>query len=81
MTYGLDDITLCPAKITTVRYRTECSPYNDDSMLPLFTAPMNSVINEHNYKTFIKNKINTVIPRGVKYKRRFDLSTRTFVAL
>lgn len=81
MTYGLNNIGLIPAKISNIRHRSECNPYNEDDMLPIFTAPMNSVINEHNYKRFLEQKINTVIPRGVSIKRRIELSTKTFVAM
>lgn len=81
MTYGLDDICITPARISTIDHRSECNPYNFDSMLPLFTAPMNSVINEYNYEEFLNNKINTIIPRGVDYSKRWELSTKTFVAL
>ena len=81
MTYGLNDIGLIPAPISDIRHRNECNPYNEDGMLPIFTAPMNSVLNEHNYKLFLKQKINTIIPRGVNIKRRIELSTKTFVAM
>lgn len=81
MTYGLNDICLVPARTSRIEHRADCSPYNFDGMLPLFTAPMNSVINENNYEVFLRNKINTIIPRGVDYDKRWELSTRTFVAL
>lgn len=81
MTYGLNDIGLIPAKVTEIKHRNECSPYNSDLMLPLFTAPMNAVINEHNYEKFIEQKINTIIPRGVPIATRLNLCTKTFVAL
>lgn len=81
MTYSLNDICLTPAKISRVEHRGDCNPYNVDQMLPLFTAPMNSIVDENNYETFLKNKINTIIPRGVDYGKRLELSTKTFVAL
>lgn len=81
MTYGLNDISLIPARISDVKSRSQCNPYNYDDMLPLFTAPMNSIIDENNYKIFLHNKINTIIPRGVDYNKRLELSTLTFVAL
>lgn len=81
MTYGLDDICITPSRITSIEHRSECNPYNLDGMLPLFTAPMNSIINEQNYESFLKNRINTIIPRGVDYNTRWELSTKTFVAL
>lgn len=81
MAYGLNDICITPARVSRVMSRSECDPYNEDCMLPLFTAPMNSVINEGNYKKFLENKINTIIPRGVNIKRRWDLASKTFIAV
>lgn len=81
MTYGLNDICLIPAVVSNIQHRSECDCFNVDNMLPLFTAPMNSVIDQNNYGVFQNNKINTIIPRGVDYKTRFTLSTDTFVAL
>lgn len=81
MTYGLNDIRLVPARVSDISHRSECNPYNADDMLPIFTAPMNAVINEHNYETFLNNKINTIIPRGVNVAKRIELSTKTFVAM
>ena len=60
MTYGLNDICLVPARISDIEHREQCNPYNADNMLPLFTAPMSSVINESNYQVFMDNKINTI---------------------
>ena len=81
MTYGLNDICLTPEVVTNIKSRSECDCYNVDNMLPLFTAPMNSVINTENYGYFQNHKINTIIPRGISYQRRFVLSKDTFVAL
>lgn len=81
MTYGLNDICLVPARISDIEHRSQCNPYNADNMLPLFTAPMSSVINESNYQVFMDNKINTIIPRSVELSVRYDLMRKTFVAL
>lgn len=80
MTISLDDVGLIPTVISDIVHRSECSPYNDDNMFPIFTAPMNAVINENNYQQFLDYKINTIIPRGVDFKIRCNLSTKTFVA-
>lgn len=81
MLYEIDEITLIPARISTIRSRSECNPYNKDGMLPLFTAPMNAVIDDKNYKQFLNQKINTIIPWKVSLKTRKSLMTTTFVAM
>jgi cellulose biosynthesis protein BcsQ len=66
MLYSLQDITLIPAVISNVNSRRECNPHDYFEMLPLFAAPMSSVIDDKNWKTFHDNKINTIIPRNVR---------------
>ena len=80
MTHSLDDIGLIPAVVSDINHRESCNPYNEDNMLPIFTAPMNAVINNINYQTFLNHKINTVIPRGVDFEIRKELALKTFVA-
>ncbi len=35
--------------------------------MPLFTAPMDTVVNLNNYNYFLENKIHVVLPRTIKY--------------
>lgn len=81
MLLSFNDICLIPATISEIEHRSECNPYLDNSMLPLFTAPMTSVVDENNWKIFKSNKINTIIPRSVNWETRLDLSDKTFIAV
>ena len=81
MLLSFNDICLIPAVVSEIEHRSECDPYLDNGMLPLFTAPMSSVINQFNYGKFVQNKINTIIPRSVDYKVRISLSSDTFIAV
>ena len=49
--YSYNDISIVPAVISDIEHRAECNPYDDKGMLPLFTAPMDSVVNLENFKT------------------------------
>lgn len=80
MLYGIQDITLIPAKISEINSRSECNPYDKYGKLPLFTAPMSQIINEHNWQTFSEH-VHTIIPRNVDLDTRLKLSSDTFVAL
>lgn len=80
MLYGLNDVTIIPACTTPVEHRGDCNPtYN--GILPLFTAPMASVINDKNWELYQKQNINTVIPRTIGYDKRLRLCEKTFVAM
>lgn len=81
MLLSFNDICLVPSIVSNIEHRSECSPYLDNGMLPLFTAPMSSVINEENWKLFKDNKINTIIPRSISIKIRLEFSRYTFVAV
>lgn len=58
-----NDILIVPEKQTQIYSRYK-GVYLGDS-LPLFTAPMDTVVNEKNYKTFIKNGFKVVLPRTI----------------
>lgn len=81
MLLSFNDICLVPSVISDIEHRSECSPYLDNGTLPLFTAPMSSVIDENNWQVFKENKINTIIPRSVNLETRLDLSDKTFIAV
>ena len=67
-----DDLDIVPAVISDIDHRKECNIYDENGMLPVFTAPMMTVVNEHNYKIYEENIINVIIPRTVSYKQRLS---------
>lgn len=72
--YSYNDITIIPAIKSDINSRNECDPYLSDLMLPLFTAPMSTVVNESNYEIFEKNGINTILPRNINLETRLSYS-------
>lgn len=62
--YDFDDLVIKPTVISQIRSRSECDPYTENNMLPLFTAPMDTVVSKDNAEKFINNKITSIIPRG-----------------
>jgi hypothetical protein len=73
---SLNDVSIIPAITSDIESRKECNPFDKNDMLPLFTAPMSSVVNEDNYEIFIKNKITPIIPRTVLIDKRIDLMNK-----
>jgi IMP dehydrogenase/GMP reductase len=87
--YDFDDIILIPKAQTNIRSRREVNPYYKNELtknmvdrLPLFTAPMDSVVDLKSMRYFKDAKINVVLPRTEVYKEHamqfnsFGLSDR-----
>ena len=56
ITYGLDDIGIRQSPICYTEHRGDINPYVTvcgREMYPIFASPMESVIDENNYKIFI----------------------------
>ena len=78
-----DDITIVPEVVTYIDSRRECNPYDKDGFLPIFAAPMSSVVSMENAKDFNDAKIRCVIPRSYSYDDRVQYlfsNTPNFVA-
>ena len=68
--YSYNDITIIPTARSFIESRSECDPYLLDMKLPLFTAPMSTVVNEDNFDIFEDNGINAILPRNIDIKTR-----------
>ena len=73
MQYSLDEITLLPSSTPTdITSRSQINPFTDDGNLPIFVAPMTSVIDENNYQKFIDNKVIPILPRNCRLDCNFQ---------
>ncbi|MBC8147382.1 MAG: IMP dehydrogenase [Bacteroidetes bacterium] len=63
MKFDFDDILLKPATTSDISSRSEINPFDENKMLPLMTAPMDTVVCNKNINTFQNNGIYTIIPR------------------
>lgn len=59
-----NDLLIQPAMATDIASRREVNPFDKYGMLPIFTAPMDTVVDVYNIGKFLKNKINVCMPRG-----------------
>ena len=74
--YSYNDISLVPSKVSDVSHRSECDPFVDhEFILPLFTAPMSSVVSLENYESFMEQGIIPILPRNIDYQSRLEHST------
>ena len=65
--YAYEDLTIKPCVVSDIEHRVECVPFDENGMLPLFTAPMDTVVNETNFDMFETNKIHAILPRIEQY--------------
>jgi len=73
---SLEDVNIIPSKTTKIHSRTqECNARMNDGKLPVFIAPMDSVINEDNFDLFNKD-FTAIYPRTIDFKRRIELLTQ-----
>ena len=63
MKYSYNDVMVKSAVLSTIEHRAECNPYDENGKLPLFTAPMDTVVNVKNFELFEKNGIIPILPR------------------
>lgn len=71
--FDYKDINIVPAVLSDIETRHHCNPYTfgcDKVMLPLFAAPMDTVVSMDNYTTFLYNEIMPCIPRALSTDRK-----------
>ena len=73
--YSYNDISIVPSVITDICHRSECNPFIDGK-LPLFTAPMSSVVDEHNFDLFERQGINAILPRTTDLELRISFASK-----
>ena len=83
--YSYNDLTIVPSIISSISSRSECNPYIEGNyiyFLPIFTAPMASVVNEDNIDNFLDNGIIPIAPRNIDIEQRIKLmNDQQWVAL
>lgn len=70
--YGYRDVTILPAVKSSIRSRSECNPFTSDNCLPLFTAPMTTVVGLKSEKIYKDNNIIPIIPRSIDLEKRLE---------
>lgn len=79
--YSYNDLTIIPKRISDIKSRSECNPFLKEGNLPIFTAPMSTVVNLENIQTFKDNRIIPILPRNINIKNRIANLNVNWVAL
>jgi len=66
MKYDFDDILIKPVEFSNIKSRNEINIKDSKNYLPLFTAPMDTVVCDENIKIFEEHNIYPIIPRTSK---------------
>lgn len=64
--FDFDDVLIQPSVLTQIRTRSKIDCHYQNNSFPIFAAPMDTVIDEKNYKKFLDLGINVCLPRGIK---------------
>jgi len=74
--YTYEDVTIMPNVLSSIEHRSECIPLDEEGMLPLFTAPMNTVVNSKNFGMFEDEMIHAILPRTESLTVRIENSIK-----
>lgn len=70
--YSYDDLYIIPNVTTSISNYNEIDIYNKNGKLPIFTAPIDSIIDEQNFELFNETKLNIIIPDNLSINFRLN---------
>lgn len=80
--YSYNDVSIVPAILSNINSRSECNPFDENGNLPIFAAPMSTVVNETSFSTFKNNGIIPILPRNIDIQTRLEyLNSGNWIAV
>ena len=68
--YAYNDVTIVPSVKSFIKSRSNVDPFTNDHNLPIFTAPMSTVVNCENFELWEINKVTPILPRNIDWDIR-----------
>ncbi len=68
--YAYNDVTIVPSVKSFIKSRSDVDPFTNDHNLPIFTAPMSTVVNCENFELWEINKVTPILPRNIDWDIR-----------
>ena len=78
--FDLNDIVLVPAIISNIISRSEIKTYDKNGKLPIFIAPMDTVVDINNYELLNNLGLNVCIPRQNPSDERLVYNDECFIS-
>lgn len=70
--YSYNDIMIEPAKVSVFQSRGDCLILDKNGKLPIFTAPMSTVVDANNFDEFECNRLYPILPRNIDLQTRIN---------
>jgi IMP dehydrogenase/GMP reductase len=74
-----NDLLIKPAITTSIISRSEITIHDENGKLPLFTAPMDTVVGNKNEDDFFNSGVNVCQPRGEKNKNKTTFKSYSLI--
>ncbi len=65
--HSLDEVCIYPAPVSDVRHRSDVDPFDSTGHLPVFTAPMTSIVSAATADVYEDNFFIPIIPRSKQF--------------
>ena len=73
--FDFKDILIVPETLSDIDSRKEINIFDKNGFLPIFTAPMDTVVDMFNQEIFLHNKIYPILPRTINLERDEKLNS------
>lgn len=78
--FDFNDISLIPTMLSNIRSRNDINIFDENGKLPIFVSPMDTVVSDDNYNTFIDAGLYVCMPRKNPQEPKIDYPDECFIS-